>query len=144
MILRFQQMLPCADSAKSIINKVCRFLSMNADNPFEEFGSLKKQFYIRPDLDLFIDDDMNEEAYGYILKALRTIGLLSENAEIIEPNRNYPVSEDVEEALSLDGDAGSEPDIISFEDYLPENYYDDGNFEAEMEEILNMNDEDDE
>lgn len=144
MVLRFRHMLACVDRAKELINRSCRDLVGGREDKFDAFGKLKEQFYIMPNCDLFIDDDMDEECWGYILKSFRSIGLLAEQAEVIVPSKYMQLRE-------ADGNDDDQPqsgdscdsNVVYFEDYLPDSYYDDGNFEAEMEEIENMNDEDD-
>ena len=118
MILRFQHMLAIADKAEGMINRACRDL---CGSSFTEFGELKRQFYIMPNLDVFIDDDMDSESSGYILKCLRAVGFLSEKAEVVVPNKHR-----LNDGVSLVDDTTStikdsdERAILSIEDYLPD------------------------
>ena len=116
MVLRFTHMLAIADKAESMINRACRDL---CGSSFIEFGKLKQQFYLMPNLDLFIDDDMDEECSGYILKCLRAIGFLQEKAEVVVPNKHRREDRLPHES-NVNNTSDSEDNVIvPIEDYLP-------------------------
>lgn len=80
--MRFRYMLPVVDKAQLIIQDAIRDL---AGNDIEKYKRLSTQFRILDYRDIYIDDTMENDEYGYILKCLRSIGLLEEKAELVNP-----------------------------------------------------------
>lgn len=98
---------------------------------------IKQHIYLLDNYDLYIDDAFNGEIAGMFMQALRSKGFLEEKAQIIVPKvyrdtRPFapPIPDD-----APDADEGN--NIECFEDHLPDTVWDDGKFEAEMNEILN-------
>ena len=162
MVIRFRNMPVMADALKRHVKEL--IARMSGSDGFYEGGthhtafSVSQHFYVRPNGDLYVDDDYEELVTGMLLQGLRARSYRIEDAEIIEPHVHHWTEEEEkrfreisdqmnEELRKLDEETAEEDDdIISFEDYLPNSYYDDGHFEEEMEEIshLSLDDDDDE
>lgn len=142
MVIRFSHMIAHHEAAAKKIDRACADL---CNGSLEKLLKMKEQFYILPNLDVYIDDDMPEIEYGYILKCLRALHLC--DSETIVPSR-YHTSDIFLRDIATENES-VEPDdeddnLIYLEEYIPLSAYDDGHFEEEMEAIRNMRDEDDE
>lgn len=128
MVLRFKHMIAHAPEAQKIIINECRHL---ANDDFARFSELRRQFNIMRNLDVYVADDMDDDCAGFIFHALRAVGILREDAEIVVPNKLYPdvPIEPVEAAGEPEPD---EDNIVSIEDLLPDEAFDDGHFWDEL------------
>ena len=151
MVIRFRNMPVMADVLKRHVKEL--IAQMSGADGFYEGGtyhtafSVSQHFYVRPNGDLYVDDDYEELVTGMLLQGLRARSYCIEDAEIIEPRVSHWTEEDEERFHEISNHMNEElrkrdeeiaeedDDIINFEDYLPDSYYDDGHFEEEMEEI---------
>jgi hypothetical protein len=124
MVLRFKHMIAHAPEAQKIIISTCRDL---ANDDFVRFGELRRQFSIMRNLDVYVADDMDRDCAGYIFKCLRSVGILQEDAEIIVPNKIY-LDVPTEPVDAADEPEPDEDNIVSIEDLLPDEAFDDGHF----------------
>jgi len=78
-----------------------------------------KYYWVMPDYSLYLDDERNPPDDSYVLA--RTF----EEAKTIVIERGLPVFMSLDHDLGLDSD-GNPVDVMSFVNWLSENYYDEG------------------
>ena len=139
MIIRFKGMPFKEVSLRTVVARL-----ISETPTYEENGvlyspfTIKNHFYVMPGGDLYIDDDYDEELTGMLLQGIYAKGY-DRDAIIVPrmyeqlPNAGIPVIRE---------DTPEETDILNFEDFLPDEAFDDGHFEEEMRDILNMDPDD--
>ena len=147
MLIRFKGMPVLANDLRQDLNRAIAILcgpdGFTADDKQYTVFTLKSQIFVRPNGDLFIDDNLVEDISGQLMEALRVHGFLIEKAEIIEP-RKRPINALFTPPVLMNKSPAEDDNIIPFEDLLPETAFDDGRFEEEMREIAMRDPEDDE
>lgn len=134
MILRFSQMPAVYEIINKAIQSECVQLTGGELN---EYRKLRRQFCLLPNCDLYVDDDMDPELRGILLKLLRAHGFLEEKATVIVPDKHRSQSDSYDPSQSELGESDS---LIDFESLLPDEHFDDGQYLREIEEILNRGD----
>ena len=138
MVIRFNDTMYRAAELRDAVY-AC-YVAATGPDGFVEDGvqytpfTLKEHVHLLDNYDLYIDDDYHSDLTGMFMMALRGYGFLEEKAEVIVPR----VDREPRKTVILDTEPIPEDDNIErFEDHLPDNAWDDGKFEEEMEEILN-------
>lgn len=138
MVIRYKHILAALNRAQAMIDKELRML---CNDSLPEYARLKRQFHFIENCDLYIDDDMPELEYGYIMKCLRAVGL-TQYEYIVKPAAWCGRGAAAEKPKAEETEP-EEDNILYFEDLIPAEAFDDGNFEVEMEEIRRMREEED-
>ena len=148
MVIRFKYMPAMANDLRHELNRLI-IETCGPEGGFTENGvsytvfSLGRQMHVQPNGDLFIDDDLDEIIYGYILQGLRAKSYLVEQGEIIVPQKvTHP--ENYTPPIEFNDVPVEDDNIVQFEDFLPDSAFDDGHFEEEMREIMLSHQDDDE
>ena len=147
MVIRFKGMPFKEASLRAVVARL-----ISETPTYEENGvlyspfTIKNHFYVMPGGDLYIDDDYDEELTGMMLQGIYAKGYDRDTIVVPRMYKHLPdaeipvIREDTPE--DAPEDAPEDTDILNFEDFLPDEAFDDGHFEEEMRDILNMDPDD--
>ena len=147
MVIRYKGMPVLANDLRQDLNKAIAIMcgpdGFTVDDKQYTVFTLKRQIFVRPNGDLFIDDDLVEDISGQLMEALRAHGFLIEKAEIIEPRKRL-INTPITPPVWMNDSPAEDDNIILFEDLLPDTAFDDGRFEEEMREFAMYDPDNDE